>query len=305
MSFSSGNFQEQGTRKAGVGAELKVTDKDTVRVRYDHEERTREDDQLPEAVAETAQTSVQWERRADTWGVVAELFSLDGQNSAGMTLQESRYGTARFWKRFGEKLLAELQRQQTLDGLDNNRTSVDVRYQAMPNLALEALVSDGDRGVSAQAGLALTVGESEIYLTQRMVDDDAGGSTSTVLGSRSPIGKHTRVYSEYQLQRSEDADRAISLVGFQRQWDISQGFRFLLSGEFARLPASGEMLPVWQFTAIMAVFLLLSVSVSVYFTNGISGSGTLNSFLRTEALALPSAYCVFILAYFGSRMFML
>ena len=134
-----------------------------------------------------------------------------------------------------DKLTLRAERQQTISGTENDQTTLGVQYQAMPSLSLELEGTDGTLGRSAQGGAILHIGASEIYLTKRVAEDRAGQTGATVLGARSPIGKASRVYTEYQQEESETGPRTISLVGLQRQWDFAPGFRFVLSGEMANV----------------------------------------------------------------------
>ena len=42
----------------------------------------------------------------------------------------------RLWKRFGERLTARLERQQTLSGIDNDQSRIGLQYQALDSLLL-------------------------------------------------------------------------------------------------------------------------------------------------------------------------
>lgn len=231
--FSSGNLQEQGTQKLGVNATAKPTTADTVFLRFDREERTGI---VPAGGAGEIQTgALQWSHDAKRWGFATEYLSSDSKDTTGASLARSAFGSARGWMRFGEKFTVRLDRQQTLSGPDNDRTSLGVQYQALRSLALELLATEGTLGRSAQAGAVLTAGPSTLYLTQKLTEDQGGERTTTVLGAKSPVGAGSRVYSEYQWEGSDGDRKVISLVGLQRQWDPAPGLRFLLSGEAAKI----------------------------------------------------------------------
>jgi hypothetical protein len=229
--FSNGNFLEQGTEKTGAHASLKISGADTVALRHDREERTGV--LAPGSVAETTITSAQWNRILERWGVGVEFLEKESEDSAGNLIRESRLGAARLWSKLSEKLLARLERQQTLSGPDNDQTTLDVEYQATRALSLTTSVTDGSLGSSAQAGAIVGVGDSRLYVTERVIDDRKGERTSTIIGARSPIGKDSRVYTEYQWEDAEEGRRRVSLMGLQRQWEVAPGVRFLLSGEAA------------------------------------------------------------------------
>ncbi len=233
--FSSGSFLEQGSTKTGIDATLTLTSADVLRVRYDREERTGGGPD-PSALGDTATSAADWTHTRDRWGFAVQLFDTD---SGAGSLQPSRtYAAGRYWSRIGEKLTARLEHQQTLSGTSNDQTSAGVEYRALPNLALEAVATDGSQGTSAQAGIAYTKGETSVYLTERFAEDRAGQKTTTVLGAKSPLGASSKVYTEYQWEDLNGGGRTISLVGLERQWRTSRGLRLVLSGESADVNGS-------------------------------------------------------------------
>lgn len=238
---SGGNSQEQGTRKSGVLGSFELGAHDVLALRHEREERSGATALLPGAVHETSLASLQWRHERRRWGIATELFGSDSEDAAGAKLQESRFGATRLWSKLTDKLRAELEHQQTLSGSDNDRTGLALLVQALPALAVELRGSDGDRGSAAQAGAVLDLGESSIYLTERLSEDPTGSrATTTILGSRTELGPSSRVYSEYQLENSPRGERAVSLLGLQRQWDPGPGFRFRLSGELADVAAGSS-----------------------------------------------------------------
>jgi hypothetical protein len=233
--FSSGNFQEQGTTKLGVNADLALSSHDTLRMRYDQEERTGTGASAPGATKDTNLGSVQWEHRATRWGTTAELFQSVVKDVQGTSLGDSSLAAVRGWMKFTEKVVGRLEHQQTLSGIENNQTTAGIDYQVFPFLALEAKGMAGSRGSSAEAGAVVTRGKTNIYVTERTATDQAGNRTATVLGARSPLGANSHVYTEYQWEDTDSGKSAISLVGLQRQWDLGPGFRFVFSGENAHV----------------------------------------------------------------------
>jgi hypothetical protein len=240
--FSSGSFQgvvsngiyeKQGSTATGFEAVLDLTAADSFRIRYDRDERTGGASST--ATDETTTAAAQWSHASKRWGLAVELF--DTENKTSTTAVARTYGAAHFWAKIGEKLTARFEQQTTVSGPDNDRTTIGAQYQVLPNLALEVLASDGTEGIGAQAGAVYTAGATSIYLTERLSDTSAGDTTTTVLGAKAPLGRSSRVYTEYQWEDSDEGGKTISLVGLQRQWDPAPGLRFLLSGE--RADASG------------------------------------------------------------------
>jgi uncharacterized repeat protein (TIGR01451 family) len=228
--FSSGNFLEQGTEKAGVHGNFTLTGRDSLQIRHDREEKIGAA-AAPGAADRTVLTSALWKHQRERWRLAMEYMTDEVEDGLGNSLRDSSLGAARFWSKLTDKLGAELEHQQTFSGTDNDQTTAGLEYRALPNLALQVQGTDGDRGSSAQAGAILTVGESEVYLQERLSDQNAGRKTATVVGARSPLGESSKVYTEYQIESDDRGERTISLVGLQRQWEPKPGFRFLLSGE--------------------------------------------------------------------------
>ena len=142
--------------------------------------------------------------------------------------------------KFGEKLTGRLEHQQTLSGEANDQTTAGVRYQILKNLGLDAQATYGSIGTSAQAGAVFEFGGSSVYLNERLTDGPAGEHATTILGARSSIGRGTSVYTEYQWQNADAGDKAVSLVGLQRQWDPGRGWKFVFSGESARVSTTTQ-----------------------------------------------------------------
>lgn len=231
--FSSGNFLEQGTTKTGATGVMILSDRDTLRLRYDREEREA-DAQTP---AGTVQNSgVQWTHTQKRWGVQTEI--LDTQGDGGANVQDRGVASAQFWFKPTAKLTLRAGRQQTFSGQDNNQSCLDVSYEVLPHLALEVKGVDGTQGLSAQAGVAYTKGETGVYVTRRITDDAAGERGTTVVGVRSPLGKASKVYSEYQWEEAAAGGRVLRLLGLVRQWDVFTGLRVQVSGELADVKAA-------------------------------------------------------------------
>ncbi len=233
--YRDGDVVEHGVRKIGFGGTIRPFDRDSLSFRYEREERTGA--LAPADLSQNSTGAVQWNHDRPRWGLAAELLQNDSETASGVSNGNSAFGSIRAWAKLAESLTGQLQHQQTLSGPTDDQTSATLRYQALPSLGFEFRGTQGTRGHSAEAGAILDIGESSVYVTERVADDPAGERTTTVLGARSPIGAATKVYTEYQWESAERGDRAISLVGLQRQWEVKKGFRFLLSGETAKIDA--------------------------------------------------------------------
>jgi hypothetical protein len=81
-----------------------------------------------------------------------------------------------------------------------------------------------------------------VYLTERLNDDQSGKTTSTIVGGETSIATIAgadsgKIYSEYQWDNSSHGDKAISLVGAEQQWKIENGWKFNLSTEYSDINA--------------------------------------------------------------------
>jgi uncharacterized repeat protein (TIGR01451 family) len=242
--FASGTTSDQGSRKSGASASIALTRADSVQVRYDRDERTGAAPLLPATIpqlvagaSDTVTSSVQYGHAANRWNLAVELLDAETKDAAGVSLRHTTLGAVRYWHRITDVLKASLEQQVTIEGPDNNQTTLGMQYTPLSNLALEARVTDGTLGTAGQIGATYNIGETSIYLTERLAEDGAGHLTNTVLGARSSIGPSTKLYSEYQWERADRGERQASLLGLQKQWDVTEGFQISVSGEAGRVVA--------------------------------------------------------------------
>ncbi|MFQ5935414.1 MAG: hypothetical protein ACE5LB_03290, partial [Acidiferrobacterales bacterium] len=190
--------------------------------------------------AESTETTVQWEHNEKRWKVRAEVQDKSVTDTAGVKT-DSTTAADRVDVNWSDKLGSFLEHQQTLEGPDNNQTTVGVDYRLLDKLTLGAQVTGGSRGDSAQLGLTYEHGKHRIYFNERMVDDRANGrSTATVVGTESDIGESGKFYTEYQWARTGQDTDNLSLIGMRRRWDIGQGLDLLLLGERSEIDTDLE-----------------------------------------------------------------
>jgi outer membrane protein OmpA-like peptidoglycan-associated protein len=227
--FSSQNFIEEGTEKSGLHLSLQLTDKDKFKARYD---QIKTD---PAGVLDETETDIailQWEHREDWWAVTGEYQARRFFDQTTDVSEYSNYLAARLSVNPIDTLTFDVEHQQTLTGVENDQTTLGVQYQIHPKLALDASGTTGSQGKSAYGGATLRFDDdSQVYIRQQLNDDQAGRSTSTVIGGEAPIGSTAKIYSEYQWERRGEADRNISLLGAQRKWEAVKGLDVFLSGE--------------------------------------------------------------------------
>jgi hypothetical protein len=68
-----------------------------------------------------------------------------------------------------------------------------------------------------------------------VTDSTSGQTSSTVIGTETPLGESARIYSEYQWEHTDDSDRNISLIGAERQWEVAEGLKLQVSGEYSAI----------------------------------------------------------------------
>ncbi|HEY5765054.1 MAG TPA: hypothetical protein VIS30_03405, partial [Candidatus Deferrimicrobiaceae bacterium] len=147
--------------------------------------------------------------------------------------ERASFGAARLRVSPLERFDTTLEHQQTLEGPKNDQTTLGARYRVHPALALEASGTTGTQGQSAQGGAVLSLGGGRIYLKERVAEDRAGRSSSTVLGSETAVGPAGKVYSEYQWGHDPAGDRSLALLGTRWQKEIRKGLGATLSGEYS------------------------------------------------------------------------
>ena len=227
---ANGNYLEAGTDKSGVNLSLRLTDRDTLRGKY---ELVETDAGATTAESEEDIGTLQWQHERGRWGLTIEAQTRDQKSAALADTERSTLAAADLRVTPIDDLTLNLKHQQTISGETNNQSTLAAKYQLLPNLALQASGTVGSEGSSALGGAVLKIGDKEFYVNQRMADDKAGKSTTTVVGTQAPVGKHTKVYSEYQWEHTDSGDKAMSVLGAQRQWEAFKGFDVLLSGEYA------------------------------------------------------------------------
>jgi uncharacterized repeat protein (TIGR01451 family) len=228
--FSSGNFLEEGTQKSGANMSLQLSGRDKVRARFDRVE-TDANGLKDKTIRDIG--TFQWMHDHDWWTLTGEYQYQDNDNETTDETDTSSYAAARLTVNPIDKLTLKAEHQQTITGTKNNQSTVGLNYQVHPSLALEANATKATDGESAWGGAVLTLGDHRFYLTERLVDDKAGRSMATVLGTESAMGDTGKVYSEYQWEHSEKGDLNKSVLGARQQWEVTEGVKVDVSGEYA------------------------------------------------------------------------
>ena len=237
---SNGTLQEQGSTKYGAFGRFNLSDQDKVLARFDRDEQDAAAGLGPRHLS---LGDLSYQHDQGRWQASAEIQDRDGSESAGSASAHSLYAAAKLRVEIVKALTASAEQQQTLLGAVNNQTRIGAEYQVNSNLALQANAATGSLGSAAQAGVALTLDKSKVYLKERLADNQAGKTSSTVVGGEKPVGASSKLYTEYQWEHATPGDRTVSVLGAQTQWDLRPGLQLLASGEHGGIlakPANSE-----------------------------------------------------------------
>jgi hypothetical protein len=227
--FTSNTFLEEGTDKSGINLALGITQRDKVRARFD---RVETDGTGLKSDTRNDTGTLQWVHDHGWWSLTNEYQYRDTDDGTAGDTDATNTVAARLTVKPVDQLTLEAKHQQTITGEDNNQSTVGLKYQVHPSLALEASGKTGTEGDAAWGGAVLTLGDHRIYLTERLLKDKAGRTRATVLGSESSLGDKGKIYSEYQWEHTESGSLNKSVLGAQRQWDAAEGLKLNLSGQY-------------------------------------------------------------------------
>ncbi len=267
--LSMGNSPEPGTRKAGVNMLYSLSSQSKLMASYTTEESDA-DISNPAAISQTESLSLQWRYDADRWGVTTEYYGRDSKDASGNELESNQYATAQARYQLTEKVSTHLERQQTINGTENDQTTLGAGYHATKTIKIAGAVAQGSQGKAAKAGIQWLFGGGKLYLDERLTQNTIGQSSlSTVVGGESQLGSNTRVYNEYQIENADAGDKQVSLLGADRFWQLQKGLLFTLAGEHSII--NGHLSDKERYT--------LSTSLSYKGQSGLSWS-TKNEFRR-------------------------
>ena len=210
---------EQGTEKSGIGASWKISDSSSLLGRYERQI------QLIDSSENTLGT-LQWNLVRKTWGVAAEIEDRDGY--AG----DATIAALRMSYRWNDALSTSLEHQQTLDGLDNDQSTLGVAYRATDKLTVDASATHGTVGDSAQLGAQLDWRGNRVYVAQQLNDMPASGlANNRLVGIEAPFGPDGAIYSEYHWNDLRSEQQQQTMIGVRQRFDASDGLQIEVSGE--------------------------------------------------------------------------
>ncbi len=233
---ASGNSSDQGQQKRGANLMVRVTDKNTIRLKHDQAQATN----LAQAgsVDSSLQNSAQWLYQEEQWSLAGEFQGKSSEDRNGTQLNRESLAAAKLISMVTRRLEASIRHQTTLDGPPNDQNTIGLKYNISKNLHLEGSATSGDHGDAGEARLGYRSEKITLYLTERVNDDKLGKTTSTIVGGETSIAaiagaERGKIYSEYQWDKSDNGDQSLSLVGAEQQWKIEHGWKLNLGSEYS------------------------------------------------------------------------
>ena len=241
--FSNGTVLEQGTRKFGAGADIKVSARDTVQVRAEGERLIDGGNALSQAQIGGSQSDFETLRWIHEQGRVTLTSEYQARRLETAAV-ESRYktGAAQLQYRFTDHLSGRVEQQNSFEGPSNVQSTVGVDYNR-GRFGLFGRAVTGSLGESLRAGLNAGVGDNGLLTFSQQLTRDAEGrrSSQSVVHGENRVRPETRIYSEYQLNRGA-ADSDVSLAGLTHRWRLSEGLSIHFTAEGSRTDQEGQII---------------------------------------------------------------
>jgi uncharacterized repeat protein (TIGR01451 family) len=238
---ASGNSSDQGKQKSGANVMVRVSEKNTLKLRHDQEQSTATTIQ-PGSASASQQSIAQWQYKAEKWSLTGEYHDQQSEDTSGSQLTRNSLAATKITSAITQKLEGSLRHQTTFDGIANDQSTVGLKYSLTENLHLHGSATNGDKGDAGEARISYQSDKMKVYLTERFNDNQSGKTTSSILGGEYPVATIAgadsgKIYSEYQWDNGDTGDRSLSLVGAQQQWKIENGLKFNLSSEYSDINA--------------------------------------------------------------------
>ncbi len=235
--FSSGNLTDRGREKFGLGTELDLARYGRWGARYARESSV--DTSAADTVHAAAErVSLQWKRDSNRWGLASEFQTGTLDSMSGARRSRTSLANGSLWWRPLQRLTTRLERQQTLQGPENDQTTLGFEFRPLRSLGIDLQGTAGSAGRSARANLAFTLDQSRVYLRDDYAERGDRQSRGTIFGVQTPIGPSSRAYSEYQWTHAGADDRAQSVLGLEKGWQHASGLRLVVAGEHAELESA-------------------------------------------------------------------
>jgi hypothetical protein len=210
---------EQGSEKSGIAANWKIGDASSLLGRYEKQVNLLDG-------SENTLGTVQWNLVRKQWGLAAEL-----EDRAGFA-GDATLAALRANYRWTDTLNTFVLHQQTIEGIENDQSTLGVSYRTTDKLTLDASATHGTKGDSAQLGAQYDWRGNRLYVAQQLNDLDASGlSNNRLAGIEAPFGQDGAVYSEYHWNRLPDGQQRQAMLGARQRFQATDGLRIEVSGE--------------------------------------------------------------------------
>lgn len=230
-----------GTRKSGIHIKYKLSQSDELALNYDAENLLKDGGSSAPTtgISDSNLLDVQWQHNAEKWTLSTEYQSQQSTNVTDGKV-EINTGAAKLSWRNTDKLTTSIQHQETIEGPDNNQTTLGIDYWITESLNINTSATKGTKGQSGQATAIMSFEQGQVYLTERIVEDDMGHANSTIVGASTRVGKSSKVYTEYQRENLPQGQRNVSLTGLQNNWKFSKSWSIRLFNEYSVIDASNN-----------------------------------------------------------------
>ncbi len=238
---ANGNSSDQGKQKRGADLMVRITDKNTLKLKHDQAQSTAV---TPAGSVDSSQQSTaQWQYKAEQWSLVGEYRDQQAEDSSGTKLTNNSIAATKLTGQLTDQLAVSITHQTTLEGVANDQNSVGLEYRLTENLHLEGRATGGDKGDAGEARISYRTDKASVYITERLNDNQSGKTTSTIIGGETSTATVAgadsgKVYSEYQWDNGDQGDKSLSLVGVEQQWKIEDGWKFNISSEYSDINAA-------------------------------------------------------------------
>jgi uncharacterized repeat protein (TIGR01451 family) len=233
---SAGHTDEEGTQKSGAQLLWRPDSINTLLARFNQEKR---DSTAPIDPAILRSTMLQWQYNKDKWRLLTEYQARSSETVTGSSLTDDQLVALRIEGELGKRLTGSAEQQIAISGESDSRTTLGLDYRPNNSFSLFTNATTGTLGKSAEGGASLLLDKSRIYLSQRLTENKTSRQNTTVFGGESSDGPYgSRLYTEYQLNRSSAGTGSLSLFGAEKKWRFDSGLQLMLGGEMGKAKRS-------------------------------------------------------------------
>ncbi len=180
---------------------------------------------------------LQWRRDGRRLGVTTEFEQRSSAGEGAGDGSDRSIGGLLWWRPL-DRLRTTLERQQALAGGPGERTALGLDWQVLPLLSLGTRGAYGSTGRELRGDATLALGRHSAYVREERLDAPGRRRSGTLVGFQAPLGPSGRTYTEYQWQRDEGGERALSVLGIEQGWRHAVGVAWRVAGEHGARPGA-------------------------------------------------------------------